>query len=157
MPQKPGDAVHFLGPVWQGLGLRILHHLQAMFDLAVLGVMRGQLFGHVRGTQPLSASAASPSTVRGLRRSGSRPPGDKLAGLGEELDLADAALPQFQVMPVQAQRTAKPLVRLDAQAHVMRVLNGGKIQVTAPDEGAQACPETARPAARSPAQGRALI
>jgi hypothetical protein len=51
------------------------------------------------GTQPLAASAASPPSVVRSRKAGSRPAGDQLAGLGKELDLADAAGPSFMLWP----------------------------------------------------------
>ena len=66
---------------------------------------------------------------------------DQLPGLGEELDLADAALAELEVMAGDSNRPGQALVGADAAAHVLGVLDGGEVEVAAPDEGAQALEE----------------
>ena len=66
---------------------------------------------------------------------------DELAGLGEELDLADAALAELQVVAGHLDRAGEALVGADAQPHVVGVLDRGEVEVAAPDEGAEAVEE----------------
>ena len=134
---ESGDAGDTLGGCWHGVGLLIAHHLQAMFHFTVGKIKPGQLIGH-RLRHPIFGGQRLQSAQRGtVAQGGIAPSGDELAGLGEKLDLADAALAEFHVMPLDRQPPIQPAVFADAQAHVMGVLNGREIQMLAPDKGGE--------------------
>ena len=82
--------------------------------------------------------------------------GDELLGLHEELDLADAAAAELDVvagdrdLAVAAIGVDLPLDRVD-------VGDRGEVEIFAPDEGREFVRGIASPAAMSPAHGRALI
>ena len=136
-----GDAGDTLGGCWHGVGLLIAHHLQAMLDLAVGQVKLGQLIGHRLG-HPIFGGQRLQAAQRGaVAQAGVAAPGNQLAGLGEKLDLTDTALPELHVMPLDRQPSIQAAVFADAQAHVMGVLDGCKIQVLAPDKGGERCEE----------------
>src|SRR4029453_11100217 len=61
---------------------------------------------------------------------------DQLLGLGEELDLADAAAPDLDVMAADRD-LAMAFDGVDLALDRMDVLNGGEIEMLAPDEWAQ--------------------
>ena len=65
---------------------------------------------------------------------------DQLLGLGEELDLADAAAAQLDIVTGDGD-LAMALDRLDLALDGMDVLDGGEIEILAPDEGAQMAQE----------------
>ncbi len=66
---------------------------------------------------------------------------DELPGLGEELDLADAALPELEVVAGDGDRAGEALVGADAEPHVLGVLDRPEVEVPAPDEGPQPAEE----------------
>ena len=130
-PFKPGPGRG------QRMGLLIGDHLQPMFNLAQHPVMRGQT-GRIIGIDPARrGQPGQPVTGAAHPQVRVTPACDQLPGLGEKLDLADPAAPQFQVVPGQGERAMQPLVVADPQPHVMRILDGGKIKVLAPDKRAQ--------------------
>ena len=131
------DAGHAFGRVRHGVGLLITHHLQAVFDLAVGKVKLGQVVSHGLGNPILCRQGLQPAQCCAVTKRWVAPPGDQLAGLGEELDLADAALAEFHVVVFDGEATVQPAMFADAQAHVMGVLDGGEIKVFAPDKGGQ--------------------
>ena len=120
------------------MGLGIAHHLQAMLNLAVGGVKLRQLARH-RLRQPILChqSLQSPQGAA-VAQAWVAPACDQLTGLGEKLDLADAALTQFHIMAFNDQSAVQAAMLADAQAHVMGVLDGNKIQMLAPNKGGQA-------------------
>src|SRR3546814_16263817 len=75
---------------------------------------------------------------RAQRRVAAAP--DELLGLREELDLADAAAPQLDVVSVDGDHRAA-LVGVDLPLDGMAVLDEPEVQVLAPDEGTQAVEE----------------
>ena len=80
---------------------------------------------------------------------------DQLLGLGEEFDLADAAAAELDVVAADGD-VAMALDRVDLALDRVDVLDGGEVEVTAPDERAQSFRNSA-PDSRSPATARALI
>ena len=151
-PIAPGVEIafaHHIGDVQQPvllfrqvMGLGVVHHLDAMFDVAVLAVMIGQLAGDVIGNPALYRQSSQRPDRAASAQVGVAAAGDQLAGLGKELDLADAALAELHVMARNGQPAAQTLVIADPQPHVMGVLNGREIQMLAPDEGSQIVQET---------------
>src|SRR5580700_4293500 len=82
----------------QGVGLLVGHHLQAMLDAAQKVVSRGERIARL-GIDP---AAVGERLKRGDRLAAAQltvaASGDQLLGLGEELDLADAAATELDVM-----------------------------------------------------------
>ncbi len=132
-----GEAGHAFGAGGHLLGLGVLEHLQAMLEIAQGDVVRGQ--GRVGvGLDPALAGERFEG-LKGARgaQGGIAAAHDELAGLGEELDLADAALAELDVVAGDLERSGQALVLADALAHVVGVLDGGEVEVPAPDEGPQ--------------------
>ena len=119
------------------MGLRIPDHLQPMLHFAVRAVMRNQRFGHLT-RNPAGCRQRAQSTHRGrIAQSHIAPACDQLAGLGEKFDLSDAADPKFQIVALHSDRPMQAAMIADPQAHVMRILNRGKVEMFAPDERRQ--------------------
>ena len=131
-----GEALHLLRPLGQSVGLLVGDHLQAVLEAAQEAVGLDQVVGGLR---------LDPARLRQRpqRRAGGRRPRfrqsaaeDQLLGLDEELDLADAAATDFEVVAgdpdpaVAAMRVDLPLDRMD-------VADRGEVEKAAPQEGAQ--------------------
>ena len=161
LAHHPGQAVDPLGIGGQVMGLRIADHLDAVFHLAMGAVKVGQ-FRRIRPRHPaLCRQRRQPLNRAPVAQIGVAAARDQLPGLGKELDLPYPADAKLHVMAFQHDRPVQPLVVADAQAHVMRVLDGGKVQMPAPDEGGQGLQEPLprRDIARAGArldEGRAL-
>ena len=82
--------------------------------------------------------------------------GDELLGLHEELDLADAAAAELDVVALDRD-LAMAAIGVDLPLHRVDVGDRGEVEIFAPDEGRELRAEAVSPAAISPAQGRALI
>ncbi len=125
----------------QAVGLRVVQHLQAMFGFAVGAVGGGQRGRAVLRDPAGGGQTAKPGNGAAHPQRQVAPAGDQLAGLGEKLDLANAAGGQLDIAALQRQRPAQPAMFADAQAHVVGVLYGGKVQMPPPDKGRQALQE----------------
>ena len=137
---ESGEGVEFLSVFRQRLGLTVLDHLQAMLDGAQKIVSDGQ----VAGGPVLDAAGGHQGVDRAYRRSlaeaGVPSAEDELLRLGKKFDLADAAPSQLYIVARQAARRtnrAAAATGVDLALDRMHVLNGGEIQVSAPDEGPQ--------------------
>ena len=131
---KPVEPCIGLG---QRMGLCVLHHLQPVLDRAVRAVMAREGFCRLC-RDPLPLRQPRERRDRGAQPQRRVPsPGDQLPGLGEKLDLADAAPAQLHVVARQGDRPAQPLMLPNGEAHVMCVLNGRKVEVASPDERPQ--------------------
>ena len=113
--------------------LCVVHHLQAMLHLAVRTIKPGQLRRHLCRNPAFCGQRSQPANRRPVTQRWIPPPGNQLARLGEELDLADAPDTKFQVMPLHA-NAMQPAMIANAQTHVMRILDRHKIQMLAPDK-----------------------
>ena len=105
----------------QGVGLLIGHHLQAMLDAAQKIVSRGERVARL-GIDP---AAVGQRRKRGDRLAAAQlavaAAGDELLGLGEELDLADAAAAELDVMPLHRDFAMAAIgVNLAASSHARR-------------------------------------
>jgi hypothetical protein len=136
------------------MGLRVVHHLQAMLHLAVVKVKLGQLAGHLGRNPPLFGKCCKAAKRRAVAQIGVAASGDQLAGLGEEFDLADAAHAQLHVVAFDRDGTVQLAMVTDAQAHVVGVLNRCKIKVFAPDKGRQGFQEPVAGGDVAPARTR---
>ena len=134
---ETGDPRNALGRFRQVMGLGIIDHLDAMLDLPMGPVMARQCFGHVLRHPALLGQMPKRWHRAVVAQFRVAPAGNQLPGLGKELDLANTATPKLHVVPLKRNFAPKPLMLADAQAHVMRVLNGRKIEMLAPNKRSQ--------------------
>jgi hypothetical protein len=122
------------------VGLLILDHLQAVLEPAQEFVCLGQLLGGARVDAPGPFERGE--RVGGPRAAQARIAAavDQLLGLGEELDLADAAAAELDVVARQGDLGAA-LVGVDLALDGVDVLDRPKVQVLAPDEGGELAQE----------------
>jgi hypothetical protein len=149
------DAGEFGLAFRQGVALLVAYHLDAVFDIAQIPVAFHQQPGG-RGVDPARTGQRHQHLV-GAAQAELRHPaaGNQLLGLDEELDLANAAAPEFDIVALD-RNVAKAAMGMDLALDRMNVGNGGEIEIFAEDEGHQVLEE---PLARtmSPATARALI
>ena len=140
-----GEAGEAFGALGEALGLGVLEHLQAVLDLAVGDVGLRELVGGGAVDPALGGEGGEGGEGGALAEVGVAAADDELAGLGEELDLADAAAAELDVVAGDGERaperTGEALVGADAQPHVVGVLDRPEVHVLAPDEGAEAVEE----------------
>ena len=136
IPHEKRDAFQLRLVLRQGMGLLIVDHLQAVLDPAVKPVGPDQPVAHDRFEQPrLGERAQRIAGVLDPQR-GIAPAPDELLGLGEELDLPDAAPAELDVVPGDFHRRAAAL-GVDLALDRMDVLDGEEIEALAPDERTQ--------------------
>ena len=118
------------------MGLLIRAHLQAVLDDAQEIVSRRQF---------VACRAIYPPASRERRKRRDRAPvaqyivapaGNELLGLHEELDLANAAAADFDVMPLDGD-FAVAAVDVNLLLHRVHVGDRGEIEIFSPDEGGQ--------------------
>ena len=138
------------------MGLLVGDHLQAMLDRAQEPV-GGVEVGARRGVDPAAVGERAQRRQRlaaaQLRMAAA---GDELLGLDEELDLADAAAAELDVVAFDRD-VAVAAIGVDLPLHLVDVGERGEIEIFAPDEGREVARAAPSPAATSPAQTRALI
>ena len=105
--------------------------------------------------QPSAAKRSSMSSVRAPRSCGRAAAEDELLRLDEELDFANAAAPELDVVAGDRD-LAMAAHGVDLPLHRMDVGDRGIVEIFAPDERRE-LGEKASPSSRSPATGRALI
>ena len=122
------------------MGLLIADHLQPVLDPAQEEICVGEV---VRGLR------LDPSPLRQLlqRLDGAAQPelgmaarGDKLLGLREELDIADAAAPELDIVACDRD-LAVALMGMHAPLHGVDVGDGREVEIFAPDEGRELAQE----------------
>ena len=153
--EEAGKTLHGLGIVGQAVGLLVGDHLQPVFDPPQEFIGGGQLVARGEGDP-----VARRQHLQGLER---RPhpqfrmpaAGDQLLGLREELDFADAAAPDLDIVALDRD-LALSAIGLHLPLHVVHVGKGREIQMLAPDERRDVRQQGLAGLA-SPAQGRALI
>ena len=155
-PRKRANTAERGGIGRQRMGLLVGHHLQPVLDAAQKIVSRGQLVAR-RGVDPAvggehgqrgDGAAAAQFAVAAA--------GDELLGLHEELDLADAAAAELDIVALDRD-LAVAAIGMDLPLHLVDVGDGRVVEIFAPDERATDRATSFSPAARSPAQARALI
>ena len=137
-PQKSTSRASPLGGGGQAVGLGVVEHLQPVLERAVRDIGRGQRVGRAPARpSPWRRARRAPRRVRRWRRPGSRPPTISWRVWVKNSISRMPPWPSLRSWPGHLQRPGEPLVRADAQAHVVRVLDRGEVEVPAPDEGAQ--------------------
>ncbi len=120
----------------QGVGLRVVDHLQPVLEAAQEAIIVGQR----RRRRPIDAAELGKAAQRLAGRPDAqfrRPPApDQLLGLGEELDLADAAAAELDVVAFDRDPAAAAM-RVDLALDRVDVRDRREIEVLAPDEGLQ--------------------
>src|SRR4051794_22748962 len=131
-----GEALQHLLVDWQALRLLVRHHLEAMLDRAQEPVRVGQLVSRRLGDPILlvESDQHGESALAPKRRT---PPAEhELLRLHEELDLADAAASELDVVPSDCDLVMSPH-GMNLPLHGVHIRNGGEIEILAPDEGSQ--------------------
>ena len=123
--------------VRQHMRLAVVDHLHAMLDPPVGAVAVGQLVRDRLRDPALRRQRGQRRHGRPVAQVGIATACDQLAGLGKELDVADAPLAQLHVVAHRADRPVQPLVAADAPPHVVGVLHGREVERAPPDERAQ--------------------
>mmetsp|Transcript_23431 Transcript_23431/g.41164 ORF Transcript_23431/g.41164 Transcript_23431/m.41164 type:complete len:627 (-) Transcript_23431:312-2192(-) len=122
---------------WQVVGLRVPHHLHAVLDRAGKAVVVRQLCRQVILDPPFLCQLLQSGHRAPHPQVGIAPPCNQLPGLGEKLDLANAAASKFHIVPGQGNRPTGALVRPDGKTHVVGILHSRKIKMSPPNKGAQ--------------------
>ena len=127
------EALDLIGAGRQAVGLLVGDHLQAMLDPAQEPVGADQLIRD-RGLQPAVRDQGA-ERVAGRGRAHLRHPAaqDQLLGLDEELDLADAAAADLDVVARHPDR-AVAAVGVDLALDRVDVADRGVVEVAAPQE-----------------------
>ena len=124
------------------MGLPVGHHLQPVLDPAQEAIGGAEFTGAAR--RQMAGAGEQRQRVqraRGAQRRVAAAP-DQLQGLRHELDLADAALAELDVVPGDAGHRVLmvaefgALMGVDAPLHGVDIGQRGEIEVAAPDEGA---------------------
>ena len=134
-PAEAGECGELVGVLRQPLRLLVAEHLQPVLDVAQEAVGRIEVVSaHRRRSRrgALRAPAQGGSRQRAGRLA---PASDQLLGLGEELDLPDAAAPDLDVVSGHGD-LAEAAHGVDLPLHGVNVGDGGEIQVLAPMKGA---------------------
>ena len=131
--EKAGKTVERGGIGRQRMGLLVGHHLQAVLDAAQKIVGRRQLIAR-RGVDPAvgrehgkrgDGAAAAQFAVAAA--------GDELLGLREELDLADAAAAELDIVTLDRD-LAVTAIGVDLPLHFVNVGDGRVVEIFSPDE-----------------------
>ena len=116
------------------MGLLVGHHLQPVLDETQEAVGGVEIVAHAlrrssRPRQAPPASAASADAQLGMAAAG-----DELLGLHEELDLADAAAAELDVVALDRDLVVAA-IGVDLALHGVDVGDRGEVEIFAPDEG----------------------
>ena len=137
------------------VGLLVGDHLQAVLDAAEMLVGRGQLVARFLADPALGRERIERLERLGRTQRRRAAAGDQLLGLHEKLDLADAAAAELDVVAGDGDLLVAAK-GVDLPLHRMHVGDRRMVEIAPPDEGESSF-RNASPAARSPAQGRALM
>ena len=138
--EEDGERAQLRRIVGQRVGLLVVDHLQPVLDPAQEPVGSSDV-GRDLGADLAGAGQRRQrrnGAVRPHRRDAPAP--DQLLRLDEELDLADAAAAELDVVAAQRDAAAAAM-RVDLPLDRMDVLDGGEVEVLAPDEGDQPAQE----------------
>ncbi len=120
----------------QLMGLLVGDHLQPVLDASQIEIGRLELVAHV-DLDPAARRKPGEGRERFAHaKVGLAPAGNELLGLREELDLADAAGAELDVVPGDAD-SRETAERMNLPLHRVDVGDRGKVEVFPPDEGLQ--------------------
>ena len=131
--EEAGEALHRLGIVGQAMGLLVRDHLQPVFDPPQELIGRGQFVARLEGDPVARGQHLQGFQRRPHPQFGMPAAGDQLLGLREELDLADAAAPDLDIVALDRD-LALAAIGLHLPLHVVHVGKRREIQMLAPDE-----------------------
>ena len=137
-----GEAQHARDPLQPLVGFRqrvrllVVDHLDGMLDAAQEPVLPGQRVARLGGDPAALRQLAEHRHGRAAAQLRKTPAGDQLLRLDEELDLADAAAAELDVVPLHRD-LAMALVRMDLALDRMDVGDRRVVHVFAPDVGLQ--------------------
>ena len=131
-----GEALQLLLVRRQALRLLVGHHLQPVLDGAQEAVGLGELVARLRGDPAFVVERFQHVERAPAAQARAAPAEDELLRLHEELDLADAAASELDVVACHRDLVV-PAHRVDLPLHGMHVGDGGEVEILAPDEGAQ--------------------
>ena len=122
------------------MGLLVGHHLQAVFDHAQEPVGGVEIVARL-GADPAALGERLERPQRlAAAQLGMPAAGDELLGLHEELDLADAAAAELDVVALDRDLLVAA-IGVDLALHRMDVGDRGVVEIFAPDEGRELCEE----------------
>ncbi len=132
--EKAGDVRNFFRRFGHRMRLLVLDHLQPMFErpqkaIGILHVERG-FFRH----QLARAKCVQRRDSAALAQHRHAPAQNQLLGLGEELDLADAAASELYVV-TRDRDGAMALMRMNLALDGVNVFDRGIVEIAAPDKG----------------------
>jgi hypothetical protein len=133
---ETGEAGKSLGVRRQGLRLLVGDHLQPVLDGTQEAIGLVEVVPHLRLDpagirQPLQRHQRLGHAQRRLPAAG-----DQLLRLGEELDLANAAAPDLDIVPRHS-NLSEAAHGMDLPLHGVDVGDGREVEVFAPDEGSE--------------------
>ena len=124
------DALAREGVFGQSMDLRVAQHLQAVLEAAQIRVRGLQLGDDIRRQQPRARELRQRAQQRGRLQPAVATAADELEGLHDELDLANAAGTELDVIGELA-----PLdLALDQRFHLPQALEHPVVQIAAIDE-----------------------
>ena len=124
---------HAVARFGNGVGLLVLHHLQAMFEGAQETIGLGKIARGVGAHMAGRLQGLERAERRGIAQRRIAPAQNQLLGLHEELDLADAAAPELDVVAGDRD-LAMADMGVDLPLDRMDVLDGREIEIAPPDE-----------------------
>ena len=131
--EEMAEALYRLDIIRQGMGLLVRNHLQPVFDPPQELIGRGQLVARLEGNPVARRQHIQCFQRRPRPQLGMPAAGDQLLGLREELDFADAAAPDLDIVAFDRD-LALAAKGLHLALHVVHVGKRGEIQMLAPDE-----------------------
>ena len=134
--EKARETVERFAVGRQRMGLLVGDHLQPVLDAAQEIVGRRQIVAR-GGVDPAAVGERGERRERvAAAQFGVAAAGDELLGLDEELDLANAAAAELDVVALDRD-VAVAAIGVDLPLHRVHVGNRGEVEIFAPDEGRQ--------------------
>ena len=150
-PGERGEALELGLARRERLRLLVGHHLQPVLERAQGAVALDQVARRVQRDPAAVGQRRQRDAGPRVAQARLAPAQDELLGLGEELDLADAAAAHLQVV-AERPDGGEAAVGVDLALDRVDVADGGVVEVLAPDEGDEAAQE--RPAGLQVARDR---
>ena len=130
---EAGDMRQANLAVGQRMGLLVLHHLQPVFQGPQIAIVTLELFAHFGLDATFPHQGIQRALCGRLAQAGMAPAQDQLLGLGKEFDLANAAMPQLDIVAFDRD-LAMTGMGVNLALDGLDVLDGGEIQIPPPDE-----------------------